>query len=165
MIAAVDVDYRADATIAACVVFRDWSDATEVAHYIDRGPIADPYIPGEFYRRELPALLRVLSKVPDGLGAVIIDGYVWLAGEDQPGLGAHLYDALNHRVAVIGVAKAAFHTSSVAIPIFRGTSKRPLLITSTGIDVNIAAVNIQRMHGASRVPTLLKRVDQLCRQA
>jgi deoxyribonuclease V len=32
MLASVDVDYRPDATVAACVVFQDWGDAAEAAH-------------------------------------------------------------------------------------------------------------------------------------
>lgn len=165
MLACVDVDYRPDATVAACVVFRAWEDEAEAAHFVDRGPPAEPYVPGEFYRRELPALLRVLALVPDPLTTVIIDGYVWLAGEDRPGLGAHLYEALERRVPVIGVAKTAFHASRLAVPVLRGASQRPLLVTSVGVDVQAAAASIQHMHGPSRLPTLLKRVDRLCREA
>ncbi len=40
MLASVDVDYRPDATVAACVVFQDWGDAAEAAHFVDRGPPA-----------------------------------------------------------------------------------------------------------------------------
>lgn len=165
MIACVDVDYRPDSTVAACVVFRDWGDESEAAHFIDRGPPAEPYVPGEFYRRELPGLLRVLAQVPDPLATVVIDGYVWLAGEDRPGLGAHLYEALQRRVPVIGVAKTTFHASQLAVPVLRGQSQRPLLVTAVGVDVQTAAASIQRMHGPSRLPTLLKRVDRLCRES
>jgi deoxyribonuclease V len=165
MLASLDVDYRPDATVAACVVFQDWGDAAEAAHFVDRGPPAEPYVPGEFYRRELPALLRVLALVPHPLTAVVIDGYVWLAGEERPGLGAHLYEALGRSVPVIGVAKTAFHASRLAVPVLRGGSQRPLLVTSVGVDVQEAAAHIQRMHGPSRLPALLKRVDRLCREA
>jgi len=34
-----------------------------------------------------------------------------------------------------------------------------------GVDSQAAAACIQRMHGPSRLPTLLKRVDRLCREA
>jgi deoxyribonuclease V len=164
MLVSVDVDYRPDATVAACVAFQDWGDAAEAAHFVDRGPPAEPYVPGEFYRRELPALLRVLALVPQPLAAVVIDGYVWLAGEDRPGLGAHLYEALGRRVPVIGVAKTAFLASRLAVPVLRGGSRRPLLVTAVGVDVQDAAAHIQRMHGPSRLPTLLKRADRLCRE-
>jgi deoxyribonuclease V len=32
------------------------------------------------------------------------------------------------------------------------------------VDVQDAAAHIQRMHGPSRLPTLLKRADRLCRE-
>ncbi|HYI01581.1 endonuclease V [Hyalangium sp.] len=165
MIASVDVDYRLDATLAACVIFRDWIDAAETAHFVDRGPPAEPYVPGEFYRRELPGLLRVLARVPDPLTTVVIDGYVWLAGEERPGLGAHLYEALGRKIPVIGVAKTTFQSSRLSIPVLRGGSQRPLLVTAVGVEVQDAALCILRMHGPSRLPTLLKRVDRLCREA
>jgi deoxyribonuclease V len=165
MLVSVDVDYRPDATVAACVLFRDWEDAAEAGHFVDRGPPAEAYVPGEFYRRELPSLLRVLAQVSEPLVAVLIDGYVWLGGEERPGLGAHLYEALGRRVPVIGVAKTAFHSSHAAVPVLRGASQRPLLVTAVGVDVQAAAACVQRMHGPSRLPTLLKRVDRLCREA
>jgi deoxyribonuclease V len=68
-------------------------------------------------------------------------------------------------VPVIGVAKTAFHASQLAVPVLRGASQRALLVTSVGVDVQAAAAYIQRMHGPSRLPTLLKRVDRLCREA
>jgi deoxyribonuclease V len=165
MLVSLDVDYRPDATVAACVLFQDWADAAETAHFVDRGPPAEAYVPGEFYRRELPALLRVLSQVSQPLTTVIIDGYVWLGDDGRPGLGAHLYEALGRQAPVIGVAKTTFHSSRAAVPVLRGTSQRALLVTAAGVDVQDAAACIQRMHGPSRLPTLLKRVDRLCREA
>ena len=165
MLVSLDVDYRPDVTVAACVLFQDWGDAAEAAHFVDRGPPAEAYVPGEFFRRELPALLRVVALVPHPLTTVIIDGYVWLGADERPGLGAHLYEALGRGVPVIGVAKTAFHSSKAAVPVLRGTSTRPLLVTAVGVDSQAAAACIQRMHGPSRLPTLLKRVDRLCREA
>jgi deoxyribonuclease V len=164
MIACVDVDYRPDLTVAACVLFRDWTDATEAAHAVERGPPAEAYVPGEFYRRELPHLLRVLGAVTESVETIVIDGYVWL-GEERPGLGAHLYEALGRRVPVIGVAKTAFHSSALAVPVLRGQSRRPLFVTAVGLEADSAAACIQRMHGDSRLPTLLQRVDRLCRDS
>ncbi|WP_254614119.1 endonuclease V [Myxococcus sp. CA056] len=164
MLACVDVDYRDDVTVAACVVFRDWADASEAAHHVDRGPPAAAYEPGQFYRRELPHLLRVLALVPEPLEAIIVDGYVWL-GQDKPGLGAHLYEALGRAVPVIGVAKTSFHSSDVALPVLRGQSQRPLFVSAVGLGSATAAGFVQRMHGPSRLPTLLGRVDRLCRES
>ncbi|WP_426735004.1 endonuclease V [Myxococcus faecalis] len=164
MLACVDVDYREDLTVAACVLFRDWVDGVEAGHHVDRGPRAAEYEPGQFYRRELPHLLRVLALVTQPLEAIVVDGYVWL-GQDKPGLGAHLYEALGRAVPVIGVAKTSFHSSDVALPVLRGQSQRPLFVSAVGLSTTAAAESIQRMHGASRMPTLLGRVDRLCRES
>lgn len=164
MLACLDVDYRTDVTVAACVLFREWADATEAAHVLELGPPAEPYEPGQFFRRELPHLLKVLASVQEPLEVLLIDGYVWLDAE-RPGLGAHLYEALGRRLPVIGVAKTAFHSSHLAVPVLRGQSQRPLFVTAVGLDASTAAQYLQRMHGDSRLPTLLKRVDRLCREA
>jgi deoxyribonuclease V len=111
----------------------------------------------------LPHLLKVLAEVREPLEAVVIDGYVWL-GEEKAGLGAHLYEALGRSVPVIGVAKTAFH-SSLAVPVLRGQSQRPLFVTAVGVDASAAAECVRRMHGPSRIPTLLNRVDRLCRDS
>ncbi|RKG95158.1 endonuclease V [Corallococcus carmarthensis] len=163
MLACVDVDYRPDVTVAACVLFRAWTDGREAAHLVERGPVAAPYEPGQFYRRELPHLLRVLADVQEPLEAIVVDGYVWL-GEDKPGLGAHLYEALCRAVPVIGVAKTPYVTTGPALPIVRGHSLRPLLVTAIGMETATAAEHIRRMHGKSRMPTLLTQVDRLSRE-
>ncbi|MCX5894325.1 MAG: endonuclease V [Proteobacteria bacterium] len=123
-----------------------------------------PYTPGKFYERELPCLLQVLKKVKVPLDVVVIDGYVWL-GENSPGLGAYLYCALGKKVPVIGVAKSKFKGSEHAEKVFRGNSKRPLYITAAGIDPEVATKNTSHMHGTFRIPTLLKKVDFLCRSS
>ena len=125
-------------------------------------PSRPPTEPGHFYRRELPHLLRVLAGVQEPLEAIIVDGYVWL-GADKPGLGAHLYEALCRAVPVIGVAKTPYVTTGPALPIVRGQSLRPLLITAIGMETATAAEHIRRMHGASRMPYLLTQVDRLSR--
>lgn len=162
MLACLDVDYRPDVTVAACVLFRAWTDAEEVRHVLARGPVAEPYVPGQFYRRELPHLLRVLAATGVTPGAVVIDGYVWLA-EARPGLGAHLFEALGRHVPVVGVAKTAFRASDVAVPVLRGHSQRPLHVTAAGMEAQAAAACVRAMHGDARIPTLLRRVDRLAR--
>ncbi|WIG93693.1 endonuclease V [Myxococcus sp. SDU36] len=162
MLACVDVDYRPELTVAGCVLFRNWADGHEASHLVEHGPAAAPYEPGQFYRRELPHLLRVLARVEVPLEAIIVDGYAWL-GEDRPGLGAHLYEALNREVPVIGVAKTAYVTTGPSVPVVRGKSLRPLFVGAAGMDAATAAEHIRRMHGPSRTPTMLNRVDRLCR--
>jgi deoxyribonuclease V len=95
---------------------------------------------------------------------VIVDGYVWLDGGGRKGLGAHLFDALDGRFAVVGVAKHSFHGATNAIPVLRGSSLRPLYVTAEGISPSDAAEGLRMMSGSDRNPILLKRVDQLCRE-
>ena len=78
---------------------------------------ADEYISGQFYKRELPCILQIFSKVKEPIEVLVIDGYVWLDGKRMPGLGAYLYRALDEQVKIVGVAKNAFkgslHTKKV----------------------------------------------------
>lgn len=161
MLACVDVDYQDDRALAACVLFDAWSDAHSAGHHLEVIQPVAPYQPGKFYLRELPCLLAVLAQVREPLETIVVDGYVWLQDEQSPGLGGHLHAAL--KLPVIGVAKTQYLGATAARAVLRGNSGKPLYVTAAGIDLEEAARNIQSMHGAFRVPTLLKRVDQLCR--
>lgn len=162
MIAAVDVLYDEDAPLAraAMVLFDQFTDAAAHDERVREFDEFAPYVPGRFFERELPCLLPMLTEVPD-LRVVVVDGYVDL-GPRGAGLGRHLHDALGHpELEVIGVAKTAFHEAD-PVEVLRGTSKRPLFVTSTH-DASAAAEHVRTMHGPHRMPTLLKRVDQLTR--
>lgn len=163
MIACVDVDYRVCGALAACVVLPTWNAERSAAEWLQ--PIAEvaPYEPGQFYKRELPCLLAVLKCVDLPLEAVIVDGYVWLCDERHPGLGAHLFHALDGKIPVVGVGKSHYRSVQVARAVRRGGSGKPLYVTSAGMDVELAAQHIAAMPGPFRVPAMLKRVDQLCR--
>jgi deoxyribonuclease V len=165
MIACIDVDYRTGHAIAACVLFNDWHDPLAVSEHTARISPIQPYVSGEFYRRELPCILKVLESVSSPLDVIVIDGYVWLDGGTKQGLGAHLYEALGRNTPVVGVAKTPFATAK-HIEITRGTdSTRPLYITAAGISASQAADCIRAMSGTSRVPDLIKRADKLARSA
>jgi deoxyribonuclease V len=165
MLACVDVDYRGDEAHAACCLFTDWTAANSTADLVEHIASVQPYQPGQFYKRELPCLLAVLGRVSEPLEAIVVDGYVWLRDEQAPGLGARLYEALGGRVPVVGVAKTRFKSAVVARAVLRGTSDRPLFVTAAGIEADLAAECIRTMHGTHRIPTLLKKVDRLCREA
>jgi deoxyribonuclease V len=160
VIACVDVDYQPAGVTAACVGFDAWSDAVARIEVVVRtpGPPA-PYQPGAFYERELPYLLAILERMPP-VELVIVDAYVWLE-PDQPGLGARLHDA-RAGGAVIGVAKTRY-AGATSIEVRRGDSDRPLYITAAGLAAERAADHIRDMHGAHRVPTLIRRADALAR--
>ncbi|AKT41200.1 endonuclease V [Chondromyces crocatus] len=166
MIACVDVSYGEHRAAAACVLLRSWeAEREDRAHLAHLDDVA-PYQPGAFYLRELPCILAVLRQVEVPLTAIVIDGYVWLSSDGRPGLGARLFDALDDQVPVVGVAKTSFHgADDFAIPLLRGQSKKPLHVTAVGTEPANAAAWVQRMHGPHRIPTMLQRVDWLCRQA
>jgi deoxyribonuclease V len=163
MLACVDVDYRDEGAVAACVLFGAWTDEVSAREVVEKIARVEPYHPGQFYKRELPCLLSVLRAVHEPLEMIVVDGYVWLTGADSPGLGAHLYEALERRVPVVGVAKTRFASATLAVEVLRGGSQRPLHVTAAGIEPDTAARCIAAMHGPYRIPALLKRVDQLCR--
>jgi len=77
--------------------------------------------------------------------------------------GAQPYEALDKQTTVIGVAKTQFAGAEPVELVLRGRSRTPLYVTAAGVDVADAASHIRAMHGPHRIPTLLKRVDQLCR--
>ena len=161
-IAAFDVHYlENDGASAAAVVFHSYDDHAPTAEYhqIHAGTAA--YVPGAFYKRELPAILALLDVIHMPLHTLIVDGYVILGL--RPGLGQHLFEALGCRIPVIGVAKKHFKDVS-ALSVCRGVSRKPLYVTAAGMAAEEAAACIQAMHGAHRIPTLLKRVDLLARQ-
>ena len=162
MIACVDVDYRNDVAVAGCVIFREWTDAEPLKEYLAVLDDVEPYRPGQFYLRELPCILNVLEKVVEPITMILVDGYVWLDTSQKAGLGAKLYEALEKSIPVIGVAKSSF-PGSAGIAVLRGKSVRPLWVTAVGIELDVAVQHIQEMHGVNRIPTLLKRVDSLCR--
>ena len=121
-----------------------------------------PYRPGEFYRRELPAIRAVLADAA-GLGLLIIDGYVTLDPGGRPGLGAYAHEEFG--VPVIGVAKTRFVSAVHAIPVRRGTAKRTLYVTAAGFPPRDAAELVRAMTGRFRLPDALRRADALARGA
>jgi deoxyribonuclease V len=164
---AVDVAYNGD-TIAQAVgvCFDEWLDLSPKKVVKEFVMGLEPYQPGEFYKRELPCILRILSKINiSTIDTVIIDGYVYLDDTGKPGLGAHLYSHLLEKIPVIGVAKTAFANNTFHVrEIYRGESERPLYISAIGVDVESAATLIKNMAGQYRMPTLLNRLDQLTRK-
>lgn len=162
---ALDVDYRDDGSARAALVgFRAWDDAGAAHESVARVARVEPYEPGAFYRRELPCLLAALRDAPSPPTCVVVDGHAWLRALDDPGLGARLWEALGRAVPVVGVAKQAFQ-DGVAVPVLRGGSEKPLWVTAAGMDARDACRCVAVMHGAHRLPTLLKRADRACRDA
>lgn len=163
MILAVDVDYRATGATVAGVLFHAWSDTQASQEITVNVAQVAPYISGQFYKRELPCILALLQQLPTQPKIIVVDGHVFLGAAQKAGLGKYLYDALGGKVAVIGVAKRGFKGGSAETHIYRGQSLTPLYVTAVGIPPAQARTHILTMAGNYRLPTLLKRVDQLCR--
>ncbi len=160
----VAYDDEAGTAQAAAIGFWHSTDSAPSRRFVEPIDGVEPYVPGQFYRRELPCLIALLDVVrrAEAIDMVLVDGHVWLA-EGQPGLGHHLWNELNQRVAVIGVAKAPF-AGGCAAEVLRGESSRPLYVTSVGVDEEKAAEFVRKMHGPHRLPTLLAEVDALSRR-
>ncbi len=164
MILAVDVDYNNENALIAGITFSHWRDEKETAVYKSQITNIEAYEPGNFYRRELPCILELIKEHTLKPEIVVIDGFVWLDGTSRPGLGAHLYSALGNMTPVIGVAKKSFAGIPPEYALLRGKSNKPLYITCSGIELESALLNIKTMAGKYRLPTLLKKVDRLCRE-
>ena len=90
----------------------------------------------------------------------MIDGFVYLDDEGGYGLGGHLYERLERRAQIVGVAKSPFKGSCKFVrEIYRGGSKRPLFVSAIGMDVDEAARLVKGMGGEFRMPGLLKILD------
>ena len=164
MILAVDVDYKNNDAYIAGVLFEKWSDEKETSKFKSTLNNIEEYESGKFYRRELPCIIKLIEEHNLKSEIIVIDGFVWLDGKVKPGLGAYLYEALEDKVAIIGVAKKSFIGISSKYKLYRGKSKKPLYVTSAGIELIEAMPNIEKMAGENRIPILLKIVDRLCRE-
>jgi deoxyribonuclease V len=159
--AAVDVHYLGTGGARAAVVLA--ADAAFAQVLAERTAVVarvSPYRPGEFYLRELPPLHAVLDDLV-GVGLLVVDGYADLDPAGRPGLGAHAHAEFG--IPVIGVAKSRFRTATHAVPVVRGSSARPLFVTSCGMPAADAADLVRRMAGRYRLPDALRRADTLAR--
>ncbi len=163
MILAVDVHYADQSAVVAGVVFDDWADEAIRASYVSFIDRVSAYEPGQFYKRELPCILRLIKEHDLAPDYILIDGYVYLDAQGRPGLGRYLYDALQQRSIIIGVAKKRFAGMADECAIYRGGSKRPLYVTCAGMQPSLAKKRVESMSGCYRYPALLKCVDRLCR--
>lgn len=163
MIAAIDAHYREKFAKFVCITFDDWMDEAPKSVHTILLPEAGDYVPGEFYKRELPGILEVLKNLDlNELECIVIDGYVFLDEHHKPGLGGHLFEKTGGQIPVIGVAKSYFHQNEkLTVEVLRGKSKKPLFVTSVGMETAVAAEKINTMAGEFRIPALLKELDRL----
>ena len=168
MLLATDIQYEDTSAngsaVAAGILFSSWIDDECDRTFTKKVTGIAPYEPGNFYKRELPCILELLTEVNlNEVTAIVVDGYVLLGKAQKPGLGMHLFEAIDRVVPVIGVAKNRFADTPEECEILSGSSLSPLFVTSVKMPLAVAKANIEGMHGENRIPTLLKKVDQLCR--
>lgn len=163
---AFDTYYYDDKAKTVCIAFENWSDSEPKHVYSEIIPMTEAYEPGAFYKRELPCILSLLEKIDlSAVALIIVDSFVVLDEDSKPGLGAHLYEKLERKIPIVGVAKTNFAQNiTLKKAILRGESKNPLFITATGTDLDEVAANIQSMHGTFRMPTLLKLLDGMTKE-
>lgn len=162
-LACLDVYYYESYAKSCCVVVEiQEKEEKIIGEYAEIVSEVDKYISGEFYKREMPCLIKVLEKVKEDIDFIIVDSFVWL-DENKKGLGAKLYEKLQCKTAVIGVAKTYFSGCTNYKEVFRGTSSKPLFVSTAGIELEKATDIIGNLSGKNRIPNILKRVDQLSR--
>lgn len=162
MIYCFDTYYKDDSANTAVIGIKNWSSSVpdiEINHISNE---VNEYESGAFYKRELPCILATLEKIdlnPEE-DILLIDGFVQLSDSGKLGLGGYLYQALDEKLPVIGVAKSDFISlQNLKRAVYRGVSKKPLYVTTLGIDLEEASQCILEMHGENRMPTILKLVD------
>lgn len=161
-IACFDAYYHEDCAKTCCILFETGPVEEIILEYCKITRPTEKYIPGEFYKRELPGILEVYWEIKRDINLIIVDGYVSLK-DSKMGLGGHLYRALEGKIPVIGVAKSYFINSRNYIKVYRGESNRPLYVSSIGIEIDSAVNLIKNLDGGYRIPDMLKRVDRLSR--
>ncbi len=159
MIVVIDVYYHENTAKCVAGLFQDWNSEKFYKIYDLFINDITEYIPGQFYKRELPCILKILENIQEEYECIVIDGYVFLGAEKKTGLGKHLWDNLSTKKPIIGVAKNYFKDTPEDSVIFRGQSQKPLYITSIDIPLNIAKESIIKMYGDHRIPDLIKKID------
>jgi deoxyribonuclease V len=163
MILAVDVHYIKTGAVIGGVGFDHWHDQEARKEFISLIDEVACYESGKFYKREFPCILHLITEHHLEPECIVVDGFVYLDGFSEAGLGKYLFDALGGIVPIIGLAKTRYRNIGSNYEVYRGASKKPLYVTSVGIDLEQAKENIVGMHGKKRLPTLIKQVDQICR--
>lgn len=161
----LDTYYRDTHANVAALGVKDLHASTPDIRWSCQCPLGHDYEPGAFYKRELPGILTTLAYNPGpAMTGVVIDAYVDLDEHGHGGLGRYLYDALDRKVPIIGVAKSKFRDAPAHWELRRGQSDTPLFVTSAGMSLADAKALVKDMHGPYRMPTLLTLVDQYSRQ-
>ena len=177
MILALDSYYKDNICNTSLVVFENIKSSEPIYTDTIYTEVTSDYIPGEFYKRELPGIIKILNKLKNehndiwnSVVIIITDSFInlKLGCDEWDGLGKHLskyLDSINEHKIIYGVAKTNFgNCNLISEVIYRGKSKTPLYVQSSTDNNDGVRFIIQNMHGEYRIPTMLKLVDQLSRK-
>lgn len=160
------------------ITFSDWTSDDVIDKFeIDKTGIDAEYIPGEFYKREMPCLIKLWNSIPEdvkkNISTVIVDGFydIW---DCRPGMGHHFKDWLSENgysnIEVVGIAKTKCReTNKFTLPVYRTKeskeSKWRGAIWVNGSNKNEDYVKrVMSMAGKFRIPSIVKKVDHVSRQ-
>lgn len=176
---ATDTYYYKNQAKTVGILFENWGDlepSLTVSSWLGEDSYG-PYIPGEFYKRELPCIINLFQTNNINLkeiDTIILDGLARLPGSSTEGLGIHLQNRIVELwpdldfydiPAIMGVAKTKFgdvENDEGTCTVLRGTAKTPLYVNTTWhlMSSTEAAEHLKEMHGDYRIPTLLKILDR-----
>ena len=162
---AIDIYYLPNQTAKCVGVLFNWEDKSPQKFIVTKVENVAEYIPGEFYLRELPCVLAITDLIDlTKIETAVVDGHVQL-GEGKKGLGEYVYEALDKKIPVIGVAKRSYHTNKQLVKqVLRGNSSNPLHVSAIGVKLEWAAQKVAEMHGEYRIPDILKKLDQVTKE-
>lgn len=159
----VAVHFEGTQAQAAAVAFEAWDAAEATQTYLSRIGQVEPAVRGELDLRELPCVMQLLREHRLEPELILLEGFVHLDANETPGLGQHLYQALNGRVPIVGVSKRRLPGLAAQFEVMREEETPPLLVTCAGIDIGAAKARLRAMHGRKRVPTLMKLAARLAK--
>ena len=176
MILALDSYYKDNICNTSLVVFEDIKSDKPLYTDTIYTKVTSDYIPGEFYKRELPGIIKILEKLKeehkdiwDNVQIIITDSFIRLklGADEWDGLGAHFYKYLKSKgedKIIYGVAKSNFGWSHlISNNVFRGESSKPLYVQCSSGENTGVAFMVKHMYGKYRIPAMLKLVDSLSR--
>ncbi len=164
---AIDVHYEGGTAYVAGIAFSDPSQTEPDQVYYSELQVPGEYESGEFYKRELPCIIKLIDEHHLNPSVIIIDGYTYLDGVNNWGLGARLSNYFfqqGKEISVIGVAKNPRKDTPKDWEVLRGSSSKPLYVKAVGLDDNFSREIISGMAGDHRQPILIKLADTLCRE-
>jgi len=77
VILAVDVQYSDRTGSVAGVLFNNWTDSKPFKEYLSIIDDICEYESGQFYKRELPCILKLINEHSISPTVLVIDGYVF----------------------------------------------------------------------------------------